>query len=356
MSVKLLQPVGQKRLTNVAVVRLKKHGMRFEIACYKNKVLSWRSGVEKDLDEVLQSHTVYSNVSKGVLAKNSDLVKAFGHDDHTKICLEILEKGELQVAGKERDSQLSSQFRDIATIVMQKTINPETQRPYTISMVERLMHEIHFAVDPHSSSKKQALDVIRELQKHFPIKRSPMRLRLAVIGQKFPNLLEKLNAWDANVVSKDESGSHQSVICEMDPGFFRDCDALVRNLQGRMEILAVSVHFEGDTHVDDFDDYEDVPPALPKESADSEVQLSEKIQKQTISEEKKADTLAKQNKCSTCNAFVGDAKQFRDHFKSDWHKHNLKRKTKQLPPLTAEECLADMDLNDSKADLKEYSF
>lgn len=63
----------------------------------------------------------------------------------------------MQVAGKERESQLSNQFRDIATIVMQKTINPETQRPYTISMIERLMHDIHFAVDPHSSSKKQVI-------------------------------------------------------------------------------------------------------------------------------------------------------------------------------------------------------
>lgn len=45
MSKTLVQPVGQKRLTNVAVVRLKKHGNRFEIACYKNKVLSWRSHV-----------------------------------------------------------------------------------------------------------------------------------------------------------------------------------------------------------------------------------------------------------------------------------------------------------------------
>lgn len=71
--------------------------------------------------------------------------------------IQILDKGELQVAGKERESQLSSQFRDIATIVMQKTINPETQRPYTISMIERLMHEIHFAVDPHNSSKKQVI-------------------------------------------------------------------------------------------------------------------------------------------------------------------------------------------------------
>ncbi|GKU90558.1 hypothetical protein SLEP1_g4540 [Rubroshorea leprosula] len=380
MSKTLVQPVGQKRLTNVAVVRLKNHGMRFEIACYKNKVLSWRSRVEKDLDEVLQSQTVYSNVSKGILAKTKDLVAAFGTDDQAKICLEILEKGELQVAGKERESQLSSQFRDIATIVMQKTINTETQRPYTISMIERLMHEIHFAVDPHSSSKKQALEVIHELQKHFPIKRSPMRLRLTAPEQNFSSLSEKLSSWSSTIVSKDVSGSQLSVICEMDPGFFRDCDSYVRNMQGRLEILAVSVHAEGDTHVDNYDDHDDVPSHQPKESAvsvpshlpkdtadfmqsqlpkesDSVLQLTEKMKKQTISSGNgNTEGEVKQNKCSTCNAFVGDSKQYREHFKSDWHKHNLKRKTRQLPPLTAEECLADMEVDDSKADLKDYSF
>ncbi|KAL5076844.1 hypothetical protein RYX36_015828 [Vicia faba] len=86
MSRSLVQPVGQKRLTNVAVVRLKKHGTRFEIACYPNTVLSWRSGVEKDIDEVLQSHTIYTNVSKGVLAKSKDLNAAFG--TNSSICLE----------------------------------------------------------------------------------------------------------------------------------------------------------------------------------------------------------------------------------------------------------------------------
>ncbi|OMO95029.1 Ribosome maturation protein SBDS [Corchorus capsularis] len=385
MSRTLVQPIGQKRLTNVAVVRLKKHGMRFEIACYKNKVLSWRSRVEKDLDEVLQSQTVYSNVSKGVLAKTKDLMAAFGTDDQTKICLEILEKGELQVAGKERESQFSSQFRDIATIVMQKTINPETQRPYTISMIERLMHEIHFAVDPNSSSKKQvffsffflisfsslffsaALEVIRELQKNFPIKRSPMRLRLNVPGENFHALSEKLNEWSATIVSKDESGSELLLVCEIEPGMFRECDALVRNLQCRLEILAVSVHADGDTQVDY--DEEDISSHLPKESADSApsrlpqestdsmVQLSEKMQKQTISSgNENGQGEVKQHKCGTCNAFVGDAKEYRDHFKSEWHKHNLKRKTRQLPPLSAEECLADMEMSDSKSDLQDYSF
>ncbi len=40
-----LYAAGQKRLTNIAVVRMKKHGKRFEIACYKNKVVNWRNGV-----------------------------------------------------------------------------------------------------------------------------------------------------------------------------------------------------------------------------------------------------------------------------------------------------------------------
>ncbi|EXB99572.1 Ribosome maturation protein SBDS [Morus notabilis] len=358
MSRILVQPVGQKRLTNVAVVRLKKLGMRFEIACYKNKVLSWRSGVEKDLDEVLQSQTVYSNVSKGILAKSKDLIAAFGTDDQAKICLEILDKGELQIAGKERESQLSSQFRDIATIVMQKTYNPETQRPYTINMIERLMREIHFAVDPISGSKKQALEVIHELQKHFPIKRSPMRLRLSVPEQSSSSLMEKLNAWSAKIASKDQSGSQLYIICELDPGIYRECEALMINLQGRFEVLALSVHAGGDTHVDQYDDHEGQPSHVPKDATDSVAKLSDKLQKQSISSSSATTTAGegKQSKCGTCNAFVGDSKQFREHFKSEWHKHNLRRKTRNLPPLTEEECMTDMEIGDSKADLKEYSF
>lgn len=40
-----LSAANQIKLTNVSVVRLKKGGKRFEIACYKNKVREWRTGV-----------------------------------------------------------------------------------------------------------------------------------------------------------------------------------------------------------------------------------------------------------------------------------------------------------------------
>lgn len=54
--------------------------------------------------------------------------------------------------------------------------------------------------------------MIRELQKKFPIKRSPMRLRLTVTGQAASSVFEKLNEWKSCIVSKEESGDQLSVV------------------------------------------------------------------------------------------------------------------------------------------------
>jgi ribosome maturation protein SDO1 len=86
---KIFTPSNRIQLTNVAVVRLKKGGSRFEIACYKNKVISWRNKVDTNLDDVLQSYSIFTNVSKGQVAKKEDLVKAFGTEDDQKICIEV---------------------------------------------------------------------------------------------------------------------------------------------------------------------------------------------------------------------------------------------------------------------------
>lgn len=75
---------------------------------------------EKDIDEVLQTHSVFTNVSKGQVAKKEDLVSAFGKDDQTEICKLILDKGELQVSGKERQEQLDASVKDVANTIAGK--------------------------------------------------------------------------------------------------------------------------------------------------------------------------------------------------------------------------------------------
>jgi ribosome maturation protein SDO1 len=41
----MFTPTNQVRLTNVAIVRLKKGGQRFEVAAYPNTVESWRDNM-----------------------------------------------------------------------------------------------------------------------------------------------------------------------------------------------------------------------------------------------------------------------------------------------------------------------
>ncbi|CAL9158663.1 unnamed protein product [Musa hybrid cultivar] len=100
-------------------------------------------------------------------------------------------------------------------------------------MVELLMHDIHIIADSNKSLKKQVFLCLRKIflhsNYHFPIKRSPMQLQLIV--------LEKLNCRNANITSKDESGSHPPIACEMEPGLSHDCDAVMRNLHGRLKVL-----------------------------------------------------------------------------------------------------------------------
>lgn len=86
----IFQPSNQIKLTNVSVIRYRKKGKRFELALYPNKIMDWRNGVEKRLDQVLQIATIFVNVGKGQQAAADDLQKCFGTRDNDAIILEIL--------------------------------------------------------------------------------------------------------------------------------------------------------------------------------------------------------------------------------------------------------------------------
>ena len=174
-----LQPIGQKKpQTSASSGPQAKRGGRVP-----NTVIAWRTKVETDIDEVLQAHTIYASVEKGVLAKNEDLIAAFGTDDEDRVCVEILNKGEFQVSDQERQMQTDALFRDVASRVTAMVLNPASQRPYPLSTIERAMREtLHFAPQPSKSAKQQALAVVRQLQQQqpFPVTRAKMRLRLLV--------------------------------------------------------------------------------------------------------------------------------------------------------------------------------
>ena len=230
------QPSNQIKFTNVSIVRLKK-GMsenirwsafdwnkvkltisspsgkkRFELACYKNKLLEYRSGAEKDLDNVLQVPTVFLSVSKAQTAPSAELTKSFGADTpRDEILQEILRKGEVQVGERERKDILERVEKEVLDIVSGRLVDPNTKRVYTSGMIHKALDQLSSAsgqqqqqqasgdangeedekpaqprkplwtgVSATRSAKSQALDAMKALiaWQPIPVMRARMRLRV----------------------------------------------------------------------------------------------------------------------------------------------------------------------------------
>ncbi|AMD22790.1 HHR021Cp [Eremothecium sinecaudum] len=239
------QPSGQIKLTNVSLVRLKKAKKRFEVACYQNKVQDYRNGVEKDLDEVLQIHQVFLNVSKGLAAPKDDLLSAFGTTDQDLIIIEILNKGEIQLSEKERQLMLSKITNEILTLVSAKCINPKSKKRYPPTMIYKTLTELKFNVVLNKSAKIQALDAIKllVLKQLIPIVRAKMKVKVRVPKQGNDDLIEKLNrliSRTGDSVAPEEEPQFWEKSGLIDPVSYREISALC-NKVGVLQVLDMAV-------------------------------------------------------------------------------------------------------------------
>ncbi|ORY82693.1 putative Shwachman-Bodian-diamond syndrome protein [Protomyces lactucae-debilis] len=244
------QPSNQIKLTNVSVVRYKRSGKRFELAAYKNKVLEWRAGTEKDIDEVLQIDSIFANVSKGAVASNDDIKKAFGEKPKEDIIQEILKKGELQVGDKERGAMTENTFKDIVQIICDKTVDPTSKRPYTAGMIEKALHDLGFSTSTNKPAKSQALDAIKQLQaaKTLPITRALMKIRITCTAKEGKLVREQLRALFESL-EEDSVSAELEMVGSVQPGSFRAIGDLIREHtrgKGQIEVLNFSQSTEGD--------------------------------------------------------------------------------------------------------------
>lgn len=196
---------------------------------------------EKDLSEVLQVVTVFSDVKKGVVANDKDLQAAFKTTDHHKICLEILEHGELQVSEKERKDQMVNLFRDIATLVVEKTVNKQTGKPFTVGVVERALHEAHFNPNHTKTAKQQTGAAIKLLKETntLQIERAKMRLLVTLFSDAVVGQLKSSEAavdWDLEKEAKEDKKFILQVA--VDPSHFRLIQDLAKKDNGVVEVLA----------------------------------------------------------------------------------------------------------------------
>lgn len=352
------QPVTQKRLTNVAVVRLKSHGKKFEIACYKNKVVNWREGIEKDLAEVIQIDTIFTNVSKAIVANEKDLQLVFGTTNNEEICRKILKSGDLQVSDREREVQLEGLFRDIVQIVVERCIHPQSGRQMTALTVENALHSIGFSVQPDHTAKKQSLKAIEALCSGLPdsFARAKMRLRISCPAKLAEEIRTRImGTARAQIEEECQHGGAQLVAITFlcDPSQYRDFDQLATSHaeeEVALQIITSAVSGEAGRTVCSVGAS---PPAEASSLSVLSVGSAPRVQPPPIataaaaeSEQSKAEEEPKKKgmRCSCCDAVFEDAAEYRKHCRSEWHNFNLKRKVKSLGPVS-EEQFAEISLD-----------
>lgn len=226
------QPGTQIKLTNVSLVRMKKGRKRFEIACYQNKVQDWRLKIEKDLDEVLQIPQVFTNVSKGQVANNEDLLTAFGKTNHDEIILEILDKGEIQLNEKERTANLQQKNNEFLTIISTKCINPRSKKRYPPTMIQKALNEIKYHLNPNKPTKLQALEAIKLLTEKqiIPIARAQMKVKVILLNKVKNQVYEEhIKPLLDKIEDETENAKTFDVTSIIDPVNYR---AIVDVLQG----------------------------------------------------------------------------------------------------------------------------
>lgn len=152
------------------------------------------------------------------------------------------------MSDKERHTALQATFKDIANIVADKTVNPNTKRPYPVSIIEKSMKDIHFSVKPNRTAKQQALEVIRTLKELIPLERSQMRMRVTIpSGKAFRERLRAL----ASAIEHDEIGvqGELEMVFTADPGKYRELDEIVQKEtkgKGQLEVISLKDVAEGD--------------------------------------------------------------------------------------------------------------
>jgi ribosome maturation protein SDO1 len=124
---------------------------------------------------VLQINNVFVNVSKGEVANAEDLKKAFGKavtstivqevsrqyiiangtTNHGTLVVQILKKGELQVGDRERAFEQENLWRELATMIAEKCVDPSTQRHYPVSIIQKAMSDSGFSLKADKSAKSQ---------------------------------------------------------------------------------------------------------------------------------------------------------------------------------------------------------
>src|SRR3990167_8559387 len=115
--------------------RAKVKGKHFEIEVDLDEALKVKSG-KGDITRALEFPRIFTDMKKGNVAKENDLVECFGTKDAYQIATKIITNGEVQKTQEVREGEREAKIKRVIDLLLKNAVD-QNGRPYTEERIKR---------------------------------------------------------------------------------------------------------------------------------------------------------------------------------------------------------------------------
>ena|SRR3989338_1430667 len=157
--------------------RTKVKGKHFEVHVDLDEALKVKAG-KGDILSALDTPSVYTDIKKGHVAPQKELIDAFGTSDVYEIAKKIIMTGEVQKTQEFRDTERENRIKQVINLLLKNAVD-QNGRPYTEERLRRAIEEVHYSIDNRPAEQQIPL-LLEKLKTVLPIRIETKRIRLVI--------------------------------------------------------------------------------------------------------------------------------------------------------------------------------
>ena len=183
------------------IARLKSHGKKFEILVDCDKAIELKQGKNVNLNDVLATDAIFTDVKKGNKAPEKELEDSFGTSDALEISEEIIKKGEVQLTQDHMNKLREEKRKQIINLIHKNGVDSKTNLPHPPQRIENALEEVRISVDPFRPAEEQIKDILVKIRPILPIRFEKRKVEVKIPSQfaskgystikKFSNIIDE---------------------------------------------------------------------------------------------------------------------------------------------------------------------
>lgn len=224
------------------IARFKKEGKNFEILVDCDKAVALKGGDSVDLNDVVITKGIFSDVHKGTHASEKDFKNIFGTEDEGEIIKFIIKKGEIQLTTEYRNKLREEKRKKVIDLIHRNTVDSQTGFPHPIQRIDNAIKESKINLDEYKSAEEQVQEVIKKIRAIIPIKYEKREIQVKIPSQFIGKAYAKLKTYGSLLSERYDNDGSFVALLEIPSGIQEELfDQLNSLTHGQAEVQIIKI-------------------------------------------------------------------------------------------------------------------